>query len=358
MGGEKPKERILDRARVTQNQGALGKIVEHERRENQPEPRQLDRLAPEMAEIGIERFAARHCQEHESERHQSDPAMIGQKPDGVDRVGRREDMRIIEQMSEASHRKRKEPDQHHRPEQRRDPRGSTRLHGEQTDQDHHRQRQHGVLERGSNELQPFDCRQHGNCRCDHRVAIEHRRPDHPERKDDCGSTAEHASGKRRQRERAALAIVVGPQQDQDVLNRYDDRQSPQDQRQHAEDDVARDRTIPDRRLDRHVKRVERTRSDVTVDNPDAAERQCERADLRVGAGAAPGDGYFMRDIGHWGRCRLSQAALIASCRQPRHVARSRIGNHSRMRSIRGRDITAPCGEPRRGLGSSRESVHA
>ena len=52
---------------------------------------------------------------------------------------------------------------------------------------------------------------------------------------------ERARGERGQRQRSALAVVVGAQQQQHVFDRDHDDQRPQDQRQHAEHDVAGDR---------------------------------------------------------------------------------------------------------------------
>ena len=56
-----------------------------------------------------------------------------------------------------------------------------------------------------------------------------------------GAPAERARRQRRQRQRAAFAVVVGAQQDEHVFDRDDDDQRPQDQREHAEHDLARDR---------------------------------------------------------------------------------------------------------------------
>jgi hypothetical protein len=50
----------------------------------------------------------------------------------------------------------------------------------QADQDHDGHRDNDVLERGSRNLQTFDCGEHGNRRRDHRVAKEHRSADHAE----------------------------------------------------------------------------------------------------------------------------------------------------------------------------------
>ena len=74
-----------------------------------------------------------------------------------------------------------------------------------------------------------------------RIAEEHRGADDAEQQHERRAPAERARRQRGQRERAALAVIVGAQQDQHVFDRHDDDQRPQDQRQHAEHDVAGDR---------------------------------------------------------------------------------------------------------------------
>ena len=87
-------------------------------------------------------------------------------------------------------------------------------------------------------------------------------------------SAERALRQRHQRQRAALAVVVGAQQDHDVFERDDDDQRPEDQRQDAEHRLARRRAAgADRGQHRLAKRVERAGADVAVDDADAAERQ-------------------------------------------------------------------------------------
>jgi hypothetical protein len=60
---------------------------------------------------------------------------------------------------------------------------------------------------------------------------------------------------RHQRERTALAIVVGAQQQQDIFRGDDDEQRPQDQGQHAEHDGARHRLAFGRVRNGFAKRV-------------------------------------------------------------------------------------------------------
>ena len=63
-----PIEGVFDRGRIGKHQRALAEIIDQQRRQHEIEPAGLDRLAAEMAEIGIERFAAGHGEKHRAER--------------------------------------------------------------------------------------------------------------------------------------------------------------------------------------------------------------------------------------------------------------------------------------------------
>ncbi|MHC2579685.1 hypothetical protein ACVMHR_004424 [Bradyrhizobium diazoefficiens] len=98
--------------------------------------------------------------------------------------------------------------------------------------------------------------------------------------------ADRALGQRHQRERAALAVVVGAEQDHDVFERHHDDERPQDQGEHAEHGRRRSEPVGARGGRRHglAERVERTGADVAIDHADAAERQ--RAETGRGVGLA------------------------------------------------------------------------
>jgi hypothetical protein len=87
---------------------------------------------------------------------------------------------------------------------------------------------------------------------------------------------------RHQRERAALALVVGAQQDENVFECDDDDQRPQDHRKNAEH-VGRAAAGC---IDGLAQRVERARADVAIDNTDAADRQGEEAGRRFRMGVS------------------------------------------------------------------------
>ena len=241
-----------------EDQRALPQIIDRQRRQHQGEPGDLDRPAAEMSEIGIERLGAGDGEEHRAERIQADHAVLQQEIDAVERIERPQHAGIAGDPDEPGQRDRHEPDQHDRAEQGRDFGGAARLHREQHEQDDDRQRHDIFVERRRRDIDAFDRGQHRQCRRDDGIAIEQRRADDAEQRDDAGGLADAADGargQRHQRERAALPVVVGAQQDHDVFQRDDDEQRPQDQRHHAEHGLRGPATplCPDRRRRRSLR---------------------------------------------------------------------------------------------------------
>ena len=73
IGNERPmrieqEERVFDAAGIGEHKRALAEIVDRQRRQRHEQPRDPDRPASEMAEIGVERFRAGHHQEHGAQR--------------------------------------------------------------------------------------------------------------------------------------------------------------------------------------------------------------------------------------------------------------------------------------------------
>ena len=264
-------ERIFDRVRMRQHQRALPEIVDEQARQHEEEPRGLDRLAAEMAEIGVERLAAGDRQEHCAEDHQPDHAVGQQEADAVPRVHRRQHRRIVADVHQPHHAQGEKPDDHDRAESAGHQRRAAALHREQADQDHQRERHDIVFERRGRDLEAFDRREHRDRRRDHGVAEEHGGADHAQSQQQRRPPAERALAERHQRQRAALAVVVGAQQQQHVFDGDDDDQRPQDQRQHAEHDLARHRPAMGGVVDGLAEGVERRGADVAEHHADAAE---------------------------------------------------------------------------------------
>ena len=226
-----------------------------------------------MAEIGVKRLAAGDHQEYRAERDQADLAVIEKKFDAVKWIDRQQHVRIVADMQRAGDRDRDEPDYHDRSKQRGHLGGAAALRGEQADQDGDRERRHVVAEGRARELQALHRRKHRNRRGDHAIAEKHRGADDADDEDERGTPPERAAGQRCERERTALPVIVGAQQDQHVFQRHGDDQRPQDQRQHAEHGVTSNRLVMARRNRRLAKGVKRAGTDIAIDDADAAERQ-------------------------------------------------------------------------------------
>ena len=102
-----------------------------------------------------------------------------------------------------------------------------------TGEHHERDRHHPRLERGRGHLEPFHRRQHRDRRCDHAVAVEQRGAEDAQR-DQHRPTGppwrQRALHERDQGHDAALALVVRAHDHRHVLDRHDDRDRPEDQR--------------------------------------------------------------------------------------------------------------------------------
>ena len=265
-----------------------------------------------MTEIGVERLGAGDGEEYRAEGDEPDHAVRGEKRDGIAGIEGEQDLGIAGDERYAGDGDGDEPHRGDRTEERRDLGGAARLHGEQRDQDHDGQRHDVVIEGGGDELEAFDRGQHRQRRRDDGVAVEQRRADDAAEHDRAGALAERALRQRHERERAALPLVVRPQQDEHVFERDHDDQRPQDQREHAEHGIARQGAAGGCGRNRFTKRIERARSDVAVDDTDAADGQRPEAGARARLAVPVGGDYAAgrsRKRGTHGLFHLRNAAL-------------------------------------------------
>ena len=190
-----------------------------------------------------------------------------------------------------------EIDQHDRPEHQPDPGRPARLDGEQAEQDGDGRRDDIGLEAGLDRRQSLDRRQHRNRRRDHRIAVEQ-----------CGGEdAEHDDARRpflllgrravdqgEQGQAAALALVVGAHDDEDVFQRHDDHHRPEDQAQHAVDvqRIGIDRVMAGKGL---AEGVDRRGADIAEHDADRPHHHLGERSL--GMMAVAGFGLRLRDGG-------------------------------------------------------------
>ena len=89
------EEGVLDLRRIGEQQRALAEIVQGEAGQHEAEPGGLDRLAAEMAHVGIERLGAGDGQEHGPEGEQARRAVGGEESDAVGRADRGQDAGVV-----------------------------------------------------------------------------------------------------------------------------------------------------------------------------------------------------------------------------------------------------------------------
>ena len=140
---------------------------------------------------------------------------------------------VITSRSPASG-ERDEPDHHHRPEE-----AAHRPGAEALDREQHREHREGdghhqVGQPGRRDLHPLDRREHRDGRRDDAVAVEERGAEDAEQDEPAGVGAGPLD-QRREGHDPALAVVVGAQDEDHVLDRDDQRDGPEDERDHAVD---------------------------------------------------------------------------------------------------------------------------
>src|SRR6185503_1313928 len=180
---------------------------------------------------------------------------------------------------------RSEPDDHDRPEQLPHGLRSARLNKEQAEEDRHGNRQDVGFEHVRADAQALDRAQYRNRGRHDSIAVKQRRAEKAEadhHRPRPESRLRPVWNQRHQRQDAALALVIRAQDEDQVFDRDDEHQGPEDQGQDA-DDVLSSGGDAVGGIEALAKRVERARADVAVNNAEGAERQ-EREPAPLWAG--------------------------------------------------------------------------
>ena len=268
---DEPEERVVDSGRLGEEQRALAQVVEQQRGEDHDEPDHPDGAGPEVPHVGVKRLATGDDQDHRAKDDERQQRMGQEEGDGVRRAERQEDFRMQRDPPDPDRGDADEPEQHD-PAERATYLGRTMvLEIEQEPDDHGREDNDGLPgESWCRDLESLDRSQHGDRRRDNAIAVEEcpaEQPQHDERGAHgasalVGRPLEHQG---EEGEDAALAAVVGPQNEADVLHGHHEQQRPDDQRQDAVDVAARD-LEPVVWLEALLDRVERAGPDVPVDD--------------------------------------------------------------------------------------------
>jgi hypothetical protein len=226
-----------------------------------------------MAEIDIERFRAGDCEKYRADGDERDfrlPDEIGGRIIWIDRE---DDGRVVGNVEQARNAERQEPDGSDRTEDDRHPAGAEALHCKQRGKDHQRDRNDIRFERRRDHLQSFDRRQHRDRRRDDRIAEEQRRPAKADHQDGASPCRVARARQRHKRQRAALAPIVGPENEHDIFDRDDERQRPHDQRENAKNIRPRCDPAAGRCVQRLAERVDGAGADVAVNDAESAKHE-------------------------------------------------------------------------------------
>ena len=178
-------------------------------------------------------------------------------------------------LRHTQHRDAEKPDHRNRPKELANARGAALLHKEQPKQDDQRQRNHILFEGGRYHFQAFDCRQHGDRRRNDAVAVKQAGTEDADQQQHMAQPRlilDRLRGQRQHGHQAALAVVVGTQDERDVLDRDDDRQGPEEDRQDAKHVLMGEGNMAG--AEYFLDRVQNAGTDVTVDNANGAQREC------------------------------------------------------------------------------------
>jgi hypothetical protein len=196
----------------------------------------------------------------------------------------------------------REPNHHHRAEDAADHVGAEALDREEAGQHRDRDRQDQRLQARHRHLHPLDRGEHRDRRGDDPVAVEKGDAEHAERNQhrlEPGAAQRHPLDQRDQGQDPALAVVVGAHDEEHELDRDDQGDRPEDERDHPED-------VAFGRLHRLVvggedclQGVERAGADVAEDDPERAQGEHRHAELAVGGPGSRRRGG--RGFGHRGR---------------------------------------------------------
>jgi hypothetical protein len=158
--GRHEEERILGGAGVVQDHRRLPEVVEHQRRECQGEPSEPHRGRSEVAPVGVEGLGSGDSQHDAAEDEVPPDAVVEQEPDPPSGRQPLEHRGLLDDLVEADHTDRDEPDDDHGTEQRADRSRPGALDHEQPDEDADGARDHEMAESRLGDLEALDGTEH------------------------------------------------------------------------------------------------------------------------------------------------------------------------------------------------------
>ncbi|OBQ31855.1 MAG: hypothetical protein AN485_23030, partial [Anabaena sp. MDT14b] len=170
VGGHHEK-RVFHGLGLGQEQGALTKIVQGQARHDHAEPGQANRFFTKVAQIGVQRFATRDAQDHSPQNDEGGAGVVPHEAQGVVRADGQQNFGVVHDVGHPQHRDGGKPNQGDGAKELANARCAPLLHPKQAKQNHQREGNDGLFERGRDDLQAFHRRQHRDGRGDDPIAI-------------------------------------------------------------------------------------------------------------------------------------------------------------------------------------------
>ena len=222
-----------------QQHGALTEIVEHQPGQHDLVPGPANGGDAKVAHIGVQGLDAGHHQDHRTQGDEPAGTVVDEELDAVPRVDRPQDRQLIGDVGDAEHAKHQKPHEHDRAEHPADGGGAASLHAEQADQDGDRNGYDQRFHRRGHHAGALHGGEHRDGRGDDAVAVEQRCAEQPKDQQHHRLARRIArvfgSDQGREGEDAALPVVVGLQDERQVLEGHHQQHRPEHQREHADD---------------------------------------------------------------------------------------------------------------------------
>ena len=103
------EEHLMDLAGIGDDECALAEVVEQQAGHDQAEPGHADRLAAEMAHVGVERLGAGDGQHDRTEGPEDAQPLVGDEAIGVDGIDGVEHAGVLGDLPQAQHAQYQEP---------------------------------------------------------------------------------------------------------------------------------------------------------------------------------------------------------------------------------------------------------
>ncbi len=261
------EEEVVHPLGVGEEEGALPRVVEDQRRVDEPEPAAAYGRSPEVAHVGVEHLGAGDRQDDRAEYAEDARARVRGEADGLEGIEGRYDPRLGHDRRDAKDAHDREPYGYHWAEDTPDLGRAPRLEREQGDEDEQGEGQDIGREIRRDQLESLDGREHRDGRRDHPIAVDERGAEDPQAGDEGralrASLGELPGDEADEGENAALALVVRAQDYDEVLDADHEGQDPQEEGDHADHVVALDRDA--------VRRVEALSEGIYGRGADVAE---------------------------------------------------------------------------------------